>query len=293
MKTFLITTLLLASVLLVFVILGHKTDRSNLVTSEKQDEFSSIPVSNETSDISPHTSAEHVCTNDLIPGISEADGVLKIAGIRFPIHFEDDGLPDDVRREIEVDLEGLNFARNSFEFFPTDRGDSSEKLIHFTGGDIDVPEIVYDGVSLIRVIEGVESIIIASHLSDRYLDAIAFRNQHLEQYESLLATMDRIKRTKPEEVTLNNVDEVLPVRVVSGRFVSDTIAQQKMESVAEIVTLDFVRPSVLQFRSEEFGDELTLISLLHARVPDLDSHYTLGFAWLDDRWHVVLGSPGK
>jgi hypothetical protein len=81
--------------------------------------------------------------------LTDADGVATIADVDLPLFFEDGTLPDSIRHEIELDLERLNIARDSHTIYLKKGSDS---VIHFSGGNIDVPDLVYNELNAVRKI---------------------------------------------------------------------------------------------------------------------------------------------
>jgi len=221
-------------------------------------------------------------------GLPRADGVASIADVDLPLFFEDDSLTDSVRNEIELDLERLNIARDSHTIYLKEASDS---VIHFSGGDIEVPDLFYNELNAVRKIDGTDQLLVSTALSDAYVKAIEFREQHRKEYDALIATIDRIDRNRPEDVTEDNADEILSTEI-KFKVSNEQKASQRREAVSSISSLNFLHPSVLEFRLEEFDGQQNLVAYLHAPAPGADTYVTIGFVWRDERWSAVLGPPG-
>lgn len=240
----------------------------------------------------PRSTDEVQRRNGVLP---EADGMASIADVDLPLFFEDNTLTDSVRGEIELDLERLNIARDSHKIYPKEASDS---VIHFSGGDIDVPDLVYDELNAVRRIDGTDHLLVSRALSDAYVNAIEFRDRHQTEYDALIATVDRINRTRPEDVTEENALDIMPFPSDEGLSPS-----LQVEIVANnLREAEYLLPSVfdLQLRDpREFGINAKdipsgemLSSIIYARIFESDSYYPILFFWDGARWIAAVAGPG-
>jgi hypothetical protein len=228
------------------------------------------------------TMAAHGEDHQMRENEDRADGVASIADIQLPLYFEDEGLPEKVRKTIEVDLEAV------FSTMTTHRRDNlivngvEREWLTFEGGQDEVPDVVREEFGTIESVDGNEFFRVSKKLSDAYERALEFRSEHVEEFRALSQTIDRVER-----MNLSSSPSALNV-IVQGRQ-----SEKIQEHVLKLLSEAHLRgPSVLNFGFQEYESDQVLSAKLYVSDASDGASTEIFFIFVDGEWAAVVGTPG-
>ncbi len=225
----------------------------------------------------------------------KTDGMATIAGLKIDLLFAE-SVPADLQRVIEIDIENTLASKESYEIFDSvkDTDGETKTMIEFYGGHA-VPDPLADNLYEVRKDGGSKHLIVNRKVVEAYENAASFRQRNRLEFDELLKLRDRINRTSPDEVTIDNSEEIMSYAT------GELSAEIHRDAVASIVSGVFGEPSILDLQMRDpstYGisapslpEGESLSAVIYAQEPSGKGFLPFLFFWDGSKWIAGLTVP--